>query len=540
VQQTFQNIASLGRQRLVAIGAATIASLAIAAFGISLATSPEYRPISVDLTAAEAADVMRTLEQGGYSPKISSDGTMISLPQEDLARARMALAEEGFPAAGAAGWELFDDASGLGMNSFLQRVNRLRALEGELARSVQTIDAVDTARVHLVLPERESFSQTRPTPTASVIVKTHRGAPMERSKAIAIRNLISAAVPDLKPEDVTVLSASGETILADKEGITSAAANSKRAEIEERLARNIESIISARVGAGNVRVRVAADLETSREVFVQETYNPEEQVARKTSSLNEQSENVDGAANGVDAANNMPGLDLGGENAGGDRASKSKTLDEATYEIGSTRSERVTEAGGIKRLTVAILVNGTMENGTYTDRSADELERLASLARSAIGVDIARGDEVTVESLRFVGDAGLIDEEGGASAFEELIAANFSTILRSAGAVLIVALVLLIGVRPVIRAMIPREEAEEPTSNSANPQGEGGEEAEGPADGSDTSSTRQKESERSEYVSIESVSGGIMRRYVDELATLVEEDPETAARALKSWINQKG
>ena len=158
---------------------------------------------------------MAALEQEGFAVQLDSSGAIVSVPQSDVARARMALAEQGLPDEGAPGWELFDNSSGLGMNSFMQQVSRLRALEGELARSIQTIDGIHAARVHLVLPDREAFSRTRPEPSASVIVRGRSTQEIGRRQALAIRALVASAVPDLSPGRVTVLTASGETILAD-------------------------------------------------------------------------------------------------------------------------------------------------------------------------------------------------------------------------------------------------------------------------------------------------------------------------------------
>lgn len=529
----------MSRQRLISLAVAGTALLAIAGFGISIATAPQYRALSADLTASNAAEIVRTLESAGYEPRLSVDGTMISLPEQDLARARMSLAEAGLPAAGIAGWELFDDQSGIGMNSFMQKVSRLRAMEGELSRSVQTLDTVEAARVHLVLPERETFSQDRPQPSASVIVRMRRGLPMQRSQAIAVRNLIAASVPGLSPEKVTVLSTSGETILAEESENSGEGLSTKRSAIEARLARNIESIISARVGAGNVRVQVAADLEESRQVVVQQSFNPDEKVARTQSSTSEQSEGSDGGHGGVDVANNMPGVELGAGGAGGSRESKSRSQDETTFEIGSTRSERVTEAGGIKRLTVAVIINGTVVDGQYTDRSADELESLSSLAMSAVGIDPERGDVVTVKSLQFVESADLLAEGEPASAMELLIAQNFTSILRGVIAIIVIAMVMIFGVRPFLRKIGSDEEAtlaneaDDITTQASDNTDEMEKTAESDA------SRPSEENDPSSFVTIESVRGGILRSYVDQLEHLVDKDPETSIRTLRSWINKR-
>lgn len=545
MQQIIQNFAAMGRRRLLLMGGAAIAIVAALFLGLSAAMQPTWRPLATDMTAAEAAPMVATLEQGGFTPRLSPDGTMISLPEGDIARARMALAEAGLPSAGNAGWELFDNASGIGMNSFLQRINRLRALEGELARSIGTIDGVESSRVHIVLPERETFSQERPEPSASVIVRTRRGMALDRRQAVAIRNLVAPAVPGMSPEDVVVLSATGEVILGQEDMNSGGGIASTRAGIEDRLARNIENILSAHVGAGNVRVRVAAEVSTEREVVVQESFDPEQQVARSVSSLNEQDSSQDAGAGTVDVAGNLPGVDAGSGAGGGGRQQRSKTLDETEFAIGNTRSERITEPGALKRVTVAVLVNGRMDGETYVDRTPEELTRLAGLARSAAGIDDARGDVVTVESLRFAADEGFLDEEGGG--FMEVLARNAGSLIRGATILGALLLVLLLAIRPLLgqlrasAAGAGRDEegAGTETAAAGAASATGGEPG-AAGDLAGAGAPVPGEIEGEEYVPIRSVSGNVMKKYIDELSSLVETNPDEAMRVIRTWIRQKG
>lgn len=542
MKQIIENLRGLGRGRLIALGGTGLGIVGALLLVAMVAMAPQYRPLVTDATAGDAASMVEALEKSGFAPRISEDGTMISLPEADLARARMALAESGLPASGNAGYEIFDNAGGLGMNSFLQRVNRLRALEGELARSAQTLEAVESARVHLVLPERESFSQDRPEPSASVILKTRRGVPLERRQAIAVRNLVAAAVPGLSPDRVVVLSASGETILAGEESVEGIGAASARAAIEDRMARNIESILSARVGAGNARVRVAAELANSREVVVRESFDPDQQVARSTSALAEQSQGRNGSNGNVDVANNMPGVENGGGAGGGREESRSKTLDETQFEIGNTRSETVTEAGSIKRLTVAVLVNGTMEDGEYVERSPEEIARLEALVRSAVGVVEERGDAVTVDSMRFVDAEGFSGEETGG--FTDLLARNSGTLIRGLLALAAVALILVLGVRPAMARLSGERSGRETAAAGAAAATAGAADAvEGAAPGvSETGAADTvPEGERTgeDYVPIASVKGDVMKRYIEELGTLVDGNREEVLRALRILIQQK-
>lgn len=586
MKQILDNFAALGRKRLAILAVTALLIVGALTFGLSAVLAPNWRPIAGDLSASEGAAMVGALEQAGYQPRVSADGSLVSLPEDQIARARMALAEAGVAAEGLPGWELFDTQSGIGMNTFLQRVNRLRALEGELARSVQTLDVVEQARVHLVLPEREAFSSERPEATAAVIIRTRRGMELERKQALAVRSLVAAALPGLSPSRVTVLSASGETILsADGESPDgSGGIHAARIAIEERLSRNIEQMLSARVGAGNVRVRVAAELATAREVIRKESFDPEGQVAREVRSSTEANSSSAGAADGVDVLNNIPGGLNGGDGEGSRSESRERAEDQTRFEIGSTRSETVIEPGGVRRLSVAVLVNGMMVEGAYQDRPTEELERLASLVRSTMGFDEARGDFVTVDSLQFIEDGGLVMLAEDPTLAESLLG-HIPSLVRWLIALAIVALIVFFAVRPAL-ARLSRKDGEDGAAAAADGgaagaerkgagakgkgkggSGEDGDEDDefGEDDGTGEGGRRRRRKRRragadgfededgfdddyddedeedpeEEYVSLASVSGTLTRRHLEELGQLVEKDNEAALRQIRVWLNQK-
>lgn len=537
VKQFLDNLAGLGRRRLLLLGA-TGAGLALALLlGLGAAMAPTYRPFVTDATAATAAQIVKELERAGFAPRTSDDGSLISLPEGDIARARMVLAEAGLPAADATGWALFDTSTTIGMNSFLQQINRLRALEGELVRSIKSMDVVEDARVHLVLPERESFSQDRPEASASVIVRTVRGQNFERRQALAVRSLVAAAVPGLSPGRVTVLTAAGQTILAE-EGTTTGM-DDTQIEIEERLRRNIESILGAHVGAENVRVRVTAELETERRVVVEESFDPNQSVPRVITSSTEDFRSQDAAPAAVDVANNLAAMG-GNDTGGGSSESRNKESEERRFEIGSVRKEVMSEPGSIKRLTVAAVVNGIWDGTSYADRSPEELERLATLVRTAAGIDERRGDLVSVESLQFA-EGVVLDGEGG-SAWADLFALHLGTLIRSLMALAAIALIALLVVRPALRQLSRPAEtvADLPALDGiggpmqmalAGPMALGGDAM---------ALTVAGEGEAAEFLSFSSVQGNVMRRYVDDFSRIIETEPEAAVRTIRAWINQRG
>ncbi len=573
------NLMSLGRTRLIALGATGLGLIMALLFGLNTVMAPSFAPLYSDLSLAAAGRVVSALEQDGFKVELSGGGSIVSVPQPDIARARMSLAEKGLPGEGSPGWEIFDEASGLGMNSFMQQVSRLRALEGELARSIQTIEGIDAARVHLVLPDREAFSRTRPDPSASVIVRGRATQNINRRQALAIRALVASAVPDLSPSRVTVLSASGETILSeevDGESTVQAAGVS----MEERLSRSITEILTARVGAGNARVQVNVELSNERKVIRNQSFDPNQQVVRSTETRSEERQNQETDPGAVDVGNNLPAALAGDAPGGPTSADSSNRTDEIiNYEIGSTQSETVQEPGALERVTVAVLVNGiynVTEGGdtVYEERSPEELARLTQLVQTAIGYDAERGDAVSVDSLRFMDYSMDVGAPIGMS-IGQVLAANLMSILRGFFALAVVAAILFFGVTPMLRRvlpegglpalagagagagygdapalaggpamqrqMLPGGQQQVPGSNPAalanhHP------EAHALADHSGlhaATSLAPYQGEPEDLVTLDSVQGGVRRNRLADAGDLAESEPDGALKMLHHWLAEE-
>ena len=561
MQDLINNLKALGRTRLMILGGVAAGIVLALLLGISTVSRKDYAPLYKNLSMAAATSIETTLNGAGFDAQMSEDGTAVAVPRDDLARARMVLAESGLPIEGDPGWELFDEASGLAMNSFMQRVNRLRAMEGELARSIQTLDGVQSARVHLVLPEREAFSRERPEPRASVIVRAVPGRTIARKQAMAIRNLVSSSVAELELGRVTVLSASGETILAEtNDGDGQATLQTAKAAIEDRLAQQIQNILTARVGAGNARVRVNVELTSAREVIVEQSYNPDQQVVRSTDSRAEQRAGSDAGGN-VGVENNIPAALA--EPGGGASSTQSKSGESVQYEIGNTRREVVREAGDIRRVSVAVLVNGiyTVDGSevTYSERGDEELQRLSELVRTAVGFDQGRGDSVSVDSLRFMDYSMEVGDPVNLSMAQQ-ISNNIVGLLRGLLGLIIVALVMILGVRPVLRhlqqAALPKgddaaalaapEGAEGQAAVPALP-GQGGEAGGAQVmDISDETRTapgytsifdpERDDDGPHEYIETMGVRGSLIKARVEAIQTLAEDKPEEVLRVLRSWL----
>ncbi|GGG67807.1 flagellar M-ring protein [Salipiger pallidus] len=559
MQALIDNLKSLGQKRLIALGAVGVGLVLAVFIGMAVLAQRDYVSLYRDLSPADAGRIVEALEQAQIPARADMAGTAVSVPAEDLARARMELAGAGLPNDGTPGWEIFDSATGLGMNSFMQRVNRMRAMEGELARSIQTIDGIEAARVHLVLPEREPFSRERAQPSASVIVRGQRQIAMRQAQAI--RSLVASAVPDLAPNHVTVLSASGETILAeDGEAGSDTSLQSARAQIEDRLGQRITQILSARVGAGNARVQVSVDLSTERRVIHEQTYDPAQRVVRSTETREESREDQRAASGEVGVNDNIPAA-LADDVPGNASNTSNSTNEVVNYEIGGTRSEIVQEPGEIQRVSVAVLVNGiyNVEGGgavDYEERGEDELARLETLVQSAIGFDEARGDSVEVVSLRFM-DYSMDVGEPVSGGVMQLMRDNLGTMLRGLFALGLVAAVLFFAVRPALNRLATP--AALPGPDGAAPGGPGALAQIG-SDGSSTTTNitniqnaRQAgTTERNVYqdgtvldplprdeddtIALASVQGGVQRGWINTVGTLIENEPDDAIKVVRGWL----
>lgn len=524
------NLKGLGRTRLLILGGVGVAILAFILFFATSLTRPSLSPLYSGLDPAEAAQVLRVVEQLAVPYEMTADGMTLSVPRSEFARVRMALAEQGLPSKGGLGYEIFDENGTLGMTSFMQKVNRLRALEGELARTIQSIQGVHAARVHLVLPEREAFSREAPDPSASVVIRTNAGFALERSQALAIRHVVSASVPNLRPGAVTVMDTTGRLLLSEEgspaESVTS---DNLRTAIEDRMARNLENLLSARVGAGNVRVQVAAELDLARQTTRSQRFNPDEQVVRSSQLIEEQSQEESSEPN-VSVQQNLPMAGLE-ESTSGTQAARNRTEETFNYEISNVLVESEVQPGQIKRLSVAVLINGRYveEEGSlvYQDRSPEELERIGNLVRSAVGFDEARGDSVTVDSMEFVDYAFDLGAPAG-SAFKTILAENMVDIIRWLIALAALALVVF-ALRPLVARLLPEPKSAAATAGAA---------ASAPSMSvpEDEAAERAEAAEDEPTVAIDQVSGNVQASKINRLSEIIEDNQEQAVKVIKAWL----
>ncbi|MBE9607642.1 flagellar M-ring protein FliF [Acetobacteraceae bacterium H6797] len=406
-----EQIRALGTKRLAALGGVALATIALLAWFAFRAGEPAMAPLYSDLDPREAGQIVATLDRQRVGYRLAAGGTRILVAEADVPKLRLMLAREGLPSGGGVGWEIFDRGESLTTTPFQQDVNRLRALEGELARTIRGLAFVRAARVHLVLPKREPFSRERAEAQASVILTMQGSQRLDREGTQAVLHLVATAVPGLKPQNVSIVDSRGELLARGGEALSGPAAAASQDEVrraqEMRLARSVEEMLERSLGAGKVRAEATVEMDFDRVQTTEERFDPENQVPRSTQSTNEQNRTADGGS--VSVANQLPGADA---NGGGARTQENRQEETTNFEIGKTTRQTLREHPMVRRLSLAVLVDGVMEPGAegkpaqYRDRTAEELARLTTLVQSAVGYDQRRGDKVEVVSMRFVPPEG--------------------------------------------------------------------------------------------------------------------------------------
>jgi len=466
VEGLVEFVKTLGAARIAAMAAVTAALIGTFAFIILRVTAPQMSPLFTDLSVEDSAAIVKDLERQAIPYEIKNDGAIIMVPRDRLTRTRMKLAEGGMPKGGGVGYEIFDKSDTLGATSFVQNINHLRALEGELSRTIKAIDRVQAARVHLVLPERPLFSRDKVEPSASIVLRV-RGA-LEPQQIRAIRHLAASAVNGLKPQRVSIVDEAGN-LLADgaAEGVGAGGGGDgqeRQATFERRLREQIESIVSQVVGPGRARVQLSAEFDYNRITETFDKFDPEGRVLR-SSQTREESASNDSKEGQVTVGNELPGAQANQQGQPGQAArDQSKKSEEITnYEISRSTKTEVTEGGRVKRISAAVLVDGSYgknEKGetVYLPRSKEELDRIAALARTAIGFDQKRGDQIEVVNLRFAETPAIaIQEPTGLMSFLQFTKDDLMRGIELGVMALLSLVVVLFVVRPLVRRILTTE-----------------------------------------------------------------------------------
>jgi len=551
VNALIQTLKGLGLARLIVLGGVGIASIAFLMFVSSRLSAPAMVLLYADLDIKDSNQIIAKLDSSNVPYKLRANGTQIFVPSDKALRMRMTLAQEGLPRGGSVGYEIFDRSEAVGSSSFVQNINRLRALEGELARTIGSMGQVRAARVHLVMPKRQLFAKNKQVPSASIVVRTYRGARLSSSQVLAIQHLVAAAVPGLKPERISIVDGLGNLLArGTKEGATPQMAarnsNEMRRNYENRLARKIETIIGRTLGPGKVRAQVTADMDFDRVTTAKEDYDPDRKVVRSTQTIEEKSVEKNSSGNKpVTAGSNLrrTGAQTN-ESVKGSSRENTKTRERVNYEITKTVRNHVRVSGTVKRLSIAVLVDGTYTGAAvgstaagstaaepvYKPRSKEDIAQITALVSSAAGFNKKRGDVIKVVNMQFSGGApkAAIEASGpllGMTKDDYMRAAEIAVLT------ILALLVMMIVIRPLMRRLLSSEPFFGAQPQVAN---QGTVAITGP-DGVE----QLPPPDENEMIDLDKVEGRVRASAINKVGDIVEKHPDETVAILRSWMYEE-
>ncbi len=537
-------VKTLGPARIAAMGAATAILIGFFAFVIMRFSQPTMAPLFTELTLDNSGRIVKELDTQGVPYELRGDGATVLVPKTQVTRLRMRLAETGLPRGGSVGYEIFDKSDTLGTTSFVQNVNHLRALEGELSRTIRSLDRVAAARVHLVVPERQLFARDKQEPSAAIVLKL-RGA-LDTSQVRAIRHLAASAVKGLKPERVSIVNEQGQ-LLADGAGdegnAVASGLDDRHAAYERKLREQIESIVMSVVGPGHARVQVSAEVDYSRIQQTSDIFDPESKVVRSTQTREESALTGGGGEDGgVSVGNEVPGGNARGQPTATTPRDQSKKSEEiVNYEISRTTRTETVDAGRVKKISVAVLVDGNYTRAgtaeaTYAPRSKEEVDRITALVRSAIGYDQKRGDQVEVVNLRFADSPGVpvIAEDAGFFSMLRFTTDDIFQGVQMFVVLVLSGLVLLFVVRPLIRRIVTPDES---TRAIAAP-GSAASVSHAPAEASLPAPKSKTDNPAARLIEVAQIQGEVQQQSIQKVGELADRNPHETVAIIRQWIHE--
>ena len=500
-----------------------------------------------DIDPKEASSITSALDQAAIKYELSSDGSSIKVPTDKVASTRLLLAGKGVSIQGSMGYEIFDKTSALGQTDFVQNLNAKRALEGELARTIATINGVTSPRVLLVLPKRELFQENAEEPKASITLGFTR--PPSAETVRAIQNLVASGVPGLKPDKVTIADQTGKLLSAGSGGDASGMAAEQRSQTEKEIERKVQAQLDSMLGAGHSKVTVNAELDMAQVTTQKEAFDPDGNVLRSSQTGEQTSKETQAAANAVTAANNVPGNTptAGGDGTGSTSGDTSETNN---YMNSSTRTTSVVLPGAIKRVSVAVAVDnipGTLakdgKRGASKPRTAAEISNIENLVKASIGFTDTpdRKDLVTVTNMPFQAE----DTEGGTAAKPGLLSGFGKDDIMRGVEYLILLVVALLTVFFVVRPLLKSVSGGASGGSLAMPM-LGGSAAAGGGGGSGSGSAIGKSGEMAQLtmagavengIDIARIEGQVKASAVKQVADFVERHPDESVSILRSWLH---
>lgn len=515
--------------------AVAIALVGFFGFIIMRVTSPQMVTLYSDLSFDDASGIVKELDRQNIAYQLKNDSSVILVPKDQVASLRLKLAGSGLPKGGGVGYEIFDKSDTLGSTSFVQNVNHLRALEGELARTIKSIDRIEAVRVHLVLPERPLFSRETPEPSAAIVLRV-RGS-LEQQQVRAIRHLVASSVSGLKPQRVSVVDENGRLLAngsSQNGGTDDVSGDERRIAYENRLRSQVENIVESVVGSGRARVQLSADFDYNKITETSDKFDPEGRVLRSSQTREESSSTADN--NGQVTVNNeLPGTQQQ-NNANTNKDQSKKSEETNNYEISRSTKTEVTEGGRVQRVSVAVLVDGRYtknEKGdlVYAPRTKEEIDRISTLVRSAIGFDQKRGDQVEVVNLQFA-DAPTtlpLPEPAGFLGMFQFTKDDVMYFIQLGVMSVLGLVVLFMVVRPLVKRVLAEDELVKKMTEAAAIPPPDLAQVSGPIHTAATAS----------MIDVAQVQGQVHAQSVQRVGELADSNPNETVSIIRQWLTEQ-
>lgn len=534
----------IGRLAVI-LGVSAGVAAALFALVFNLGSEPKAL-LYANLDLKEAASITQALDQAGIKYEAKGDGSTIMVARDKVASTRLMLSAKGLPTSGSVGYEIFDNTSALGQTDFVQNLNRQRALEGELARTIRSLDGVTFARVQLVLPKRQLFEDDATQPSASVVIGV-AGRDPSADQVRALQNLVAGAVPNLKPERVTIVDQNSRMLGGgDGQGAASQIADDQRSAAEERIRRQVKELVEGVVGPGKARVQVTADVDMSQVTTQEEKYDPDGQVVRSTQTVEENAKQNEPDNGGQTSATaNVPGTP-GASSSSNNSSASGRTEETTNYEISKTTKTTVEGPGQIKKLSIAVAVDGVTTPGAkgqppgYTPRTPQEMQYIDQLVRSAVGFDAARGDQISVVNVRFNHDMAA---DGVTATGSKMFDFDKDDLMRGGEllvAAVVAALIIFFVARPLLSAASGGTTLAIAGPNALALAGPGAPQlTHDPQTGEIRAlPSALPASEVEQRIDIAKIEGQVRASSVKSVSDFVDKHPEESVSILRNWLHE--
>jgi flagellar M-ring protein FliF len=457
IQSIISNLRGFGVKRLAML--AGIAVLVMGVIGIASVylNRPAYDTLYVGLDRSDVNQIGLVLGEAGIGFDVGADGTSVLVPAGTTAQARMLLAEKGLPTSANAGYELFDNVGAMGLTSFMQQITRVRALEGEIARTIQSIAGIKAARVHIVMSERANFRRDEQQPSASVVIR-YAGIDAEKS-AMSIRHLVAAAVPGLSADKVTVLDSNGNLLAAGDDPSNTSAARTLGVEqtVEAQIGDNIRRALTPYLGPDNFRASVKAEVNTDTRQTEETIFDPNSRVERSVQSVraNENS-NQKQASTPASVEQNLPETQAASTEGPQTSSANDRKEEITNYEINSKKIATVSNGYTVTKMSIAVVVNQDrlktiLGKDATPEQIAKRVAEIQKMVSSATGFDDKRGDVIDVSAVEFID--GLDGEAVPQAGMLDSIGQHAGTLINAGAFIVVVFLVAFFGLRPMAAAL---------------------------------------------------------------------------------------